>query len=135
MLGLLLLVAELFIPTGFYLCIVALAALATGLLVLIGIGGPAWVQWLLCAVLSGVFVLWLRKQLLGRRVCGTDAVLDRGPVGEEVLVRGVIPPGEVGEGEFRGTRWSVRNAGTTPIDAGERCRVQKVEGLTLIVGG
>lgn len=131
-LGLALLVGELFIPSGFFLCIIGLGSLLTGILVLLGIGGPFWVQALFCAAVSTVLALWMRKLLLGRSE-SERSQFDQGPIGEEIVIRSQISPGGVGEGELRGSMWSVRNDGVATLEPGQRCKVVKVEGLTLSV--
>jgi len=38
-----------------------------------------------------------------------------------------------GKAELRGTAWNARNVGDTPIAESQRCRVERVDGLTLWV--
>ena len=42
-------------------------------------------------------------------------------------------PGANGRVEVRGTTWSARNVGTTPLSKGARCTVVREERLTLLV--
>ena len=44
-----------------------------------------------------------------------------------------MPPGGNGRVEVRGTTWSARNIGTTPLASGARCIVVRSERLTLLV--
>jgi len=39
----------------------------------------------------------------------------------------------VGKAELRGTSWTARNAGDKPLARGQRCTVERVEGLTIFV--
>ncbi|MDC4227637.1 MAG: NfeD family protein [Candidatus Manganitrophus sp.] len=39
----------------------------------------------------------------------------------------------VGKAELRGTAWSARNVGETPVTKGQRCKVVQIDGLTLWV--
>jgi membrane protein implicated in regulation of membrane protease activity len=47
----------------------------------------------------------------------------------------VLRPGEICRLEHRGSSWSAVNAGQSVIDAGARARIQRVDGLTLVVHG
>ncbi len=42
-------------------------------------------------------------------------------------------PGAVGRAELRGTAWSAKNVGTSAVAKGQRCRVVRVDGLTLSI--
>jgi membrane protein implicated in regulation of membrane protease activity len=44
-----------------------------------------------------------------------------------------IPSNGIGKAEMRGTSWNARNIGDKPLARGERCRVERVDGLTLVV--
>jgi membrane protein implicated in regulation of membrane protease activity len=44
-----------------------------------------------------------------------------------------IAPGAVGRAELRGVPWSARNGSDAPLAKGQRCRVLKVDGLTLLL--
>jgi membrane protein implicated in regulation of membrane protease activity len=52
-------------------------------------------------------------------------------VGETAVVLEPVPEGGVGKAELRGTSWSARSVEGTALAAGKRCRVQRVDGLTL----
>jgi membrane protein implicated in regulation of membrane protease activity len=53
--------------------------------------------------------------------------------GESATALEEIPGGAIGKVELRGSSWSARNSGGSSIRRGERCRVQKIEGLMLWV--
>jgi membrane protein implicated in regulation of membrane protease activity len=55
-------------------------------------------------------------------------------VGQTVTMKVPIAPGETGDGELWGAQWRVRNNGAAPCSAGDRRKVQAVEGVTLVVG-
>ena len=42
-----------------------------------------------------------------------------------------LPPGAVGKAELRGSGWTVRSVEPKTLAKGARCRVERVEGLTL----
>jgi membrane protein implicated in regulation of membrane protease activity len=46
-----------------------------------------------------------------------------------------LAPGAVGKAELRGTTWTAQNADDRPLARGQRCRVARVEGLTLLIRG
>ena len=58
--GALLLVAEVVLPTDFFLVFFGAAGLVVGLAMLLGLHPPAWAQWLLFAALSIVSLVVLR---------------------------------------------------------------------------
>ena len=129
--GFAMLASEMLAPGGFYLLFVGLGAIAVGLLALADLAGPAWVQWLLFSAISVAAVLTLLRQ--GRSAPSTGR-LDRGLVGGTVVLTTAIEPGGAGQAEFRGSVWRVDNAGREPLEAGARCRVDEVNGITLTVG-
>jgi hypothetical protein len=54
-------------------------------------------------------------------------------VGEVAVPLEDILVNSVGKAEMRGTSWSTRNVGDKPVARGQRCRVERVEGLTIFV--
>jgi membrane protein implicated in regulation of membrane protease activity len=56
-----------------------------------------------------------------------------GPAGETVILPQALPPGESCRLEFRGSSWSAFNGGKAEIAAGAKARIERVEGLTLVV--
>ena len=54
-------------------------------------------------------------------------------VGEEVVLLGEIPAGGEGQAELRGVPWKARAASGLALRAGQRCRVERIDGLTLWV--
>ena len=56
-----------------------------------------------------------------------------GPAGETVILPAALPPGETCRLEFRGSSWSAVNGGQSVIAAGARARIERVDGLTLVV--
>ena len=125
---------ELLTPGGFFVMFFGLAALAVGLLVGLDLGGPPWVQWLLFSILSVISLLLFRRRLIdyfrsaqGRSV-GVETL-----VGDTAVLLDELRPGAVGKAELRGTAWSVRSDESQALPRGQRCRVEKVEGLMLWV--
>jgi membrane protein implicated in regulation of membrane protease activity len=56
-------------------------------------------------------------------------------VGETAIALQGIEMHGFGKAELRGSSWNARNAGESSITAQQRCRVEKVDGLTLWVRG
>jgi membrane protein implicated in regulation of membrane protease activity len=133
-LGLILAMLELAVPTSFFLLFFGLSGAVVGFLTLFGLAGTASVQVLLFSVLSVLSLLLLRGPLL-RRVHRDDWM--RRPV--DALTEDIattleeIAPGSIGRVELRGTAWSARNAGAGVLSKGQRCAVQRVDGLTLYI--
>ncbi|MBK9166627.1 MAG: NfeD family protein [Bryobacterales bacterium] len=129
--GLLLLLSEAVTPGGFYLFFLGMSAIAVGALSGLGLGGPLWFQWLLFSVLSALCVFLLRQPL-------QRALLNRKPpvdsmVGDLALAVQEIAAMGSGKVEYRGTAWNARNLTGTTISAQQQCRVESVDGLTLLV--
>jgi hypothetical protein len=131
-LGLVLVGIELLTPGGFFVIFFGAAAILLGVLGGLGLSGPMWLQWLLFSALSILSLVFFRAPLMRRFRLGesTGPAVDT-LVGEVGVV--VEPPGADGYGkiELRGATWTARNSGATPLTKGARCRVTRVEGLTL----
>jgi hypothetical protein len=54
-------------------------------------------------------------------------------VGETAVATEEIHLNAVGKAELRGTSWNARNVGDKPLVRGQRCVVERVEGLTIFV--
>lgn len=131
LLGAVLLAAETLVPGTSYAFFFGVAAIAVGALVGLGIGGPAWLQWLLFSAASVASLLALRGPLLRRFRGRPSDVGTVGFVGETAVLLDDLAPGAVGKAELRGTSWSARSREARPLPRGQRCRVERVEGLTL----
>ena len=130
--GFAMLAAELLAPGGFYLLFVGLGAIAVGALTFLELSGPEWTQWLLFTAISVLSLTTLRRRLAAAG--HGSSRLDRGVVGEIVVLKAAIAAGDVGQGEYRGSVWQVENAGGRTLESGTRCRVDEVNGITLLVG-
>lgn len=131
--GLLLVLVELATPGGFFVMFFGLAAVVVGLLAGAGMGGPLWFQLLLFSGLSIVSLVLFRARLLRRFQRDPQAPQVDSLVGEIGLLEGAIAPGQIGRIEVRGAAWSARNATSSEIPRGMRCRVVRVNGLMLDV--
>lgn len=132
--GLALLVLEVVVPGGVFLVFFGVAALVVGALSAIGIAGPVWLQWLLFSIVSIASLLTLRRPIL-RRLKAEPEEDDKVDtlVGQLVIIVEELAPGAEGITELRGTSWTTRNVGESPLSPGQRGIVEKVEGLRLHV--
>jgi membrane protein implicated in regulation of membrane protease activity len=133
-LGLLLTGLEIATPGGFFLLFFGIGALLVGGLVMVGVSGPAWVQWLLFTGLSVAALLFFRAPLLRLMEAMTHRSGDIDSLrGEVAVAMDGIPAGGLGRAQLRGTVWTARNLGSDSITPGERCLVTSVDGLTISI--
>jgi membrane protein implicated in regulation of membrane protease activity len=133
LIGLTCVVFELMTPGGVIMLFFGVAGLLVGLLVAIGLGGPTWFQVLAFSVLSIVSLLTLRGPILRRMKSSEPTGAIDSLVGKEVVLMADLAAGEVGKVELRGTVWGARTASRTPMQKGDRCLVERVDGLSLWV--
>jgi len=130
-LGLGLATVEILTPGGFFVIFFGVAAIVVGSLSGLGFGGPPWFQWLLFSLIAIISLLLFREPLL-RKI---ERSQRKEPVdeleGEIAVAQEEIAAGSIGKVELRGSSWSARNESERAIRKSERCRVHKVEGLTL----
>ncbi len=133
--GAILLGSELtFVNAQFYLVFIRASALVVGFLGLADLELGIWAHWAAFAVLSLGSMLTFRRRVyekLRPRLPGMKG----GPAGDTLTLPEALPPGESCRVEYRGTSWSALNGGTAPIAAGGRARIDRIDGLTLIVHG
>jgi len=129
--GLLLVLAEIASAGGFYVIFFGVAALLVGILAAFGMAGPGWVQLLLFSVLSVSSLAIFRNRLLKWMQLEPQRPAVDPLIGEIGLAQEDIIAGGVGRMELRGTSWSARNATSSAVPRGTRCRVVRVEGLML----
>jgi inner membrane protein len=133
--GLGLFLGDLLIPGGLVLGFFGAGALAVGLVGALTLIQDAWVEWLLFSGFSIIALLLFRRPLV-RYVRRSDPSLRMDSlVGENAVAQEAIAVDGLGRAELRGTTWTVRNVGTTPLQPGQRSQVTHVDGLTLWVRG
>ncbi len=128
--GIALLVVEMLTPGGLFALFFGVGALCTAVLAAAGLGATG--QWLLFSAISLVLLATLRRTLQQKLEARPGAVVDA-IVGAEVVLLGDVPAGGEGKAELRGVPWSARVASGVPLRAGQRCRVERIDGLTLWV--
>jgi inner membrane protein len=128
--GALLLVLEVSHTRDFTLACFGASALLVGLMATLGIFN-LWTQWICFAILAGALLFWardwLREIMLGKP---SDADLEN-VIGQTAIPLGDLRPYGFGKAELRGTPWNAHNASHVNILSGQRCKVMKVNGLTL----
>jgi len=127
-LGVFLLVVEMATPGGLFAVFFGIGAFLIAPIA--AAGASPWVQWTLFSVASVALLASLRSYLarrLGARGAGPIDSL----VGEQAVLLEDLPAGGEGKAELRGTPWTARSATGQPLSKGQRCRVERVDGLTL----
>jgi membrane protein implicated in regulation of membrane protease activity len=133
-LGLLLVVAEMATPGGFFFIFFGVGAIAVGSLAGFDAAGPLWFQTVLFAAISILTLVLFRTRLLKLTQVDPQAPAIDTLVGEIGVVAEPIDPDRIGKVQLRGAAWSARNASAGTLAAGVRCQVLSVDGLTLFVG-
>lgn len=133
-LGLILATLEMATPGGFFLLFFGIGAIVVGFLELAGVAGPPWLQWLSYAFVSTAALLLFRGRLL-RYMHRDDWMRPQVDALTDDVATALeeIAPGSIGRVELRGTAWSARNVGGGLLTKGQRCAVQRVDGLTLYI--
>ena len=132
LLGLVLLGIEMVTPGGFYILFFGLAALIVGSLAGLGFVQAEWLQWLMFSglvilsllVFRGPLLAWLKTQ--EKDLPAVDSL-----AGESATPLEDLAASGTGKAELRGTTWTAHNAGPSPLMKGQRCKVERVEGLTI----
>lgn len=132
LLGLGLLVLEMATPGGLFGLFFGLSAILVGGLVALGWGGSVAVQWVLFSGLAVAMLALLRAPLKARmNVDGRHRAVDSLVGDAGVILEDVVAEGR-GKVEIRGSTWTARVDGGS-LAKGQRCRVDRVDGLTLWV--
>lgn len=136
LLGLALLGVEMMTPGGFYILFFGLSALLVGTLAGLDLVQTDWLQWLLFSGIAVGSLLVLRGPLLATIKKDSTAMPDvDSMVGELAIPIAPLMVGETGKAELRGTAWTAKNVGATPLGKGQRGKVTRVDGLTLWITG
>ena len=129
--GFLLLIIEFFTTTahvGFF----AVGAFLVAILVGLDAGGPLWFQLIFFATSSVVLLIFVRPIIVRKLGLAKTVVVDS-MSGEHAVALEDMAVESDGRAEMRGTTWSARNVGTTPVARGQKCVVDRVVGLTLYI--
>lgn len=135
--GIGLLLAELLLPTGGILAVLGVAGLTVAGIVAFGsdsdVADYAGGALIALGLLSGVTFYFVSRKVWAAQRHEPVRTGAEQLVGSGAEARSSIAP--TGRVWLEGTIWSARLAeGASPIDAGDRVRVEAVDGLTLVVG-
>jgi membrane protein implicated in regulation of membrane protease activity len=128
--GIALLFVEIVTPGGLFALFFGVGALCVA--VLAALGAASIAQWLAFTAISLLLLVTLRRTLQQRLLHSGAAPVDS-LVGAEVVLLADLSPGEEGKAELRGVPWQARGPAGEALKAGQRCRVERVDGLTLWV--
>jgi membrane protein implicated in regulation of membrane protease activity len=132
-LGLVLIALEMVSSGGFYIIFFGLAAVVVAGLAGSGLVAVNWLQWLLFSVISVASLVLFRNPLMRTLNLDAGAADIDTLAGETGTALEDMSAGANGRVELRGTTWSARNTGSTPLARGHRCVVVRAERLTLLV--
>jgi membrane protein implicated in regulation of membrane protease activity len=125
--GIGLLAFEVATPGGFFALFFGVGALLVAPLAALGFADS--LQWLAFSALSLAGLATLRGPMLRRLSRRPEAQVEL--VGEHAVLLTDVPAGGEGRAELRGTTWTARVASGIPLAKGQRCVVERVDGLTL----
>jgi inner membrane protein len=132
-LGLVLMAGEILTPGGFYILFFGIGAVAVGLLKLAGLSTTLPIDGLIFLAVSIAGLVFFRKPLQQRFANLTPHIPVDMLTSETATALEPIEAGATGKVELRGTTWNAQNLGPQPLAPSQRCRVERVEGLTLYV--
>lgn len=133
LLGLALLAGEILTPGGFYILFFGAGAIVVGLLKLAGLSMGLAFEGIAFVAISILALVLFRRPLMQRfRPLSPEPRVDE-LTGEIAVALEPIEAGARGKVEMRGTAWNAENLGPDPIPKSARCRVERVDGLTLAV--
>ena len=128
--GFIMLATEILVPS-FFLLFFGIGAVFMGFFQLLFPGVPLWIEFLIflgvstaCLVMfRGRLVAYIEKRNPPKKVDSIE--------GETAIAVDDIGPKQVGKAELRGASWNALNLGDALISRGQRCQVEKLDGLTL----
>jgi hypothetical protein len=127
-----LLAIEMATPGGLYFLFFGAGAIAVGIVAALGVTQD-WLQLVIFSVLSVGSLLLFRGPLLRRlKPVGARPPVDQ-IAGQTATLTDDVPARGPGKAELRGTVWNVENAADQALTRGQRVRIERVEGLKLIV--
>jgi membrane protein implicated in regulation of membrane protease activity len=132
-LGFALLMLEMATPGGFYFIFFGASAFVVALLDLMGITESAWMEWMLFSIFAAGATTLFRQKMLNRFGPRIPSGEVDTLIGEVATTLEGIRPGAVGKAELRGSSWNAFNTGSKELERGQRCRVERVDGLTIFI--
>ena len=127
-LGVALLVVEISTPGGLFAVFFGVAAFVIAPIA--AAGASPTLQWVLYTVV-GLALLATLRGYLARRLGSQEAPAVENLVGEQAVLLEDLPVGGQAKAELRGTPWNARAEAGVALAKGQRCRVERIDGLTL----
>ena len=121
-----------FFSTTMHIGFFAVGAFLVAILVGFDLNIPLWGQLLIFAITSVVALVFVRPIVVRRLGLSRTPIVDT-MIGEEAVATAEIAAGATGKAELRGSSWNARNVGETTLAAGQRCTVERIDGLLLLV--
>lgn len=121
-----------FVATTLHSGFFAAGALLVALLVAFGVAGPLWAQLLTFTAFSLATLFFIRPFVVRKLRLNETKVVDT-MVGEQATAIDEMPAAAFGKAEMRGSTWNAQNIGSTTLARGQRCIVERIEGLVLYV--
>lgn len=130
--GFIMLATETVVP-GFFLLFFGVGAVFMGFFQLLFPGVELWIELLIFLSVSSLWLALFRRRLIAyierkRPFKKVDSI-----EGETAVALEDLFPSRIGKAELRGTSWNASNLGDIQISKGQRCMVERMEGLTLFV--
>ena len=119
-----------FVTTTMHSAFFAAGAFLVAILVGVHLGLPLWAQLLIFTLFSLITLLIIRPLVVHKLKLSSTKYVDT-MVGEQAIAMEDMPVASCGRAEMRGSTWNARNVGETALSRGQRCVVEKVEGLVL----
>ncbi len=130
--GFVMLATESVVP-GFFLLFFGFGAVFMGFFQLLIPGVDLWIEILIFLSVSSIWLALFRKRLIAYMERKNPPKRVDSIEGETAVALENIPPNGIGKAELRGTSWNTRNLGEIIIVKGQRCKVERMDGLTLHV--
>ena len=119
-----------FVTTTMHSAFFAAGAFLVAILVAVHLNLPLWGQLLIFTLFSLITLLIIRPLVVKKLKLSSTKYVDT-MVGEQAIAMDDIGVAAFGKAEMRGSTWNARNVGETALTRGQRCVVEKVEGLVL----
>lgn len=130
--GFLLLALEAVTP-GFFLLFFGFGAVFMGFFQLVFPGVPLWIELLIFMAVSTLWLTLFRQRVIEYMEKRQPSKKVDSIEGEIAVASEDLEPSKPGKAELRGASWNAINLADFTIPKTGRCRVERIEGLTLFV--
>ena len=124
-----------FASTTMHIGFFAAGAFLVAVVVAFGWDLPLWAQILVFTVTSLLALVVFRPIVVRKlKLRGSDHQVDD-LMAEMAVALDDIAASAIGKVEMRGSTWSARNVGGSPVTKGQRCVIERIDGLMLQIRG